>query len=255
MAWVNAPTVFNRRKVLATIDGPEKTGKTTLALTGRGPVAVINMNDGLAGVIEKRAAENPIGFFQIADHPLPDEVGREQAKAKAVIAWAAVRKDFEDALKAKRGTVVIDTGTELDRLCRMSEFGGMKSDSRKGALDYDMRNSKMRGFVRLYHAYPSNVIITHQLEEEWVQKVVNGETKNQKSGRLLRDGFKEIPNMVELGLTTYKRLDPEHGLIFGATLDICRFAPTWEGFQFEGEDCNLPHICALVTETEESEWR
>jgi hypothetical protein len=259
MSFVDAPTTFNLRHFFISIDGEEKTGKTTLALTAKGPTSVLDLNDGLHGVVHKAATGLPPFVrpkkVRIAAHPLPDGNDRDEVKAKSVKEWNSLAVDFREAV-AKDKSVIVDSGSDLWRLDRQSEFGGAKSESRKGSLDYDMANSKIRGLLRLYHAHKANVILTHQLEEEWKQvKKPDGTETSRKTGKLVRDGFKEIGFMVQMVLRTRKEIN-DTGLHFVARLEVCRFDPALEGTDFSSEVdmFNLPTIMAFCTGTEASEW-
>lgn len=253
MPFVDAPATFTNRRLWVTIDGEDKTGKTHLSLTAPGDKSVIDLNDGLNGVVQKAVARKS-GRIQVAHWPLPYAGSKEEVKRKAIAAWEGMAKDYQLSL-AKGGSTIVDGGTEVYRLARQSEFGDVKSKGGKGQLDYDMVNSKMRGLLRLFHAHKANVILLHQLKDEW-QTVTdsNGQKKSKTTGKRIRDGFDEIQFMVELGLRTFKRVDTD-GLHFGATLEICRFDPTIEGVEFVDDLCNLPYIFSFVTGTDESEWR
>lgn len=259
MSYVDAPTTFDLRHYFISIDGEEKTGKSTLALTAKGPIDVLDLNDGLHGVVHKATTGQPPFTrrkkVRIAVHPLPDGNDRDDVKAKSTKEWNAFAADFRASVVTAK-TVIVDSGTDLWRLDRQSEFGGAKSESRKGSLDYDMANSKIRGLLRLYHTHKANVILTHQLEEEWKQyKKPDGTETSRKTGKLIRDGFKEMGFMVQMVLRTRKEIT-DTGLHFIARLEVCRFDPSIEGTDFSSEVnmFNLPTIVAFCTGTDASEW-
>ena len=259
MSFIDAPSTFNLNHLFVSIEGEEKTGKTHLALTiaQKGfTTGVIDLNDGLGGVIDKRVREIGKGWIKVAKHPIPDGVDKAAIKVAATREWAEMRPDLINSLKSNRATVV-DSGTEIWLLSRQSEFGDAKTESKKGSLDYEAANSKVRGLYRLYHAHPSHLIITHQLDDEWKgQKDPNtGQIKNVRSGRRKLDGFKEIPFMVQVRLRTDKGIT-DTGLHVVATLTACRFSPQLEGTEFSSENgmFDLPFIFGFITDTDRETW-
>lgn len=260
MSIVDAPSAFTRRNLFVCIDGEEKTGKTHLALTIAQPnftTLVHDLNDGLDGVVQKRVRAVGDGKIKIAHHPIPDGQTVDKQREKAKSEWSGFAQDFRDGMSKHRANV-IDSGTELYKLSRMSEFGDVKQTERgKGQLDYDAVYSKIRGLMRLFHASKSHLIITHQVTEEWKNRKdpVTGVTRGYTTGRLIFDGFKEIPYMMQIGLRTKKVIDAS-GLHFVATLEVCRFDPKLEGTEFsdEADMFDLPTIMGFVTETDREVW-
>ena len=259
MSFTDAPAVFALDRLFVSIEGEEKSGKTHLALTiaQKGfTTGVIDANDGLSGVVHKRVQEVGAGKIKVAKHPIPDGVDKAAIKAAAIREWAAMRVDLIESLGKNRATIV-DSGTEVWLLSRQSEFGDAKTESKKGSLDYEAANSKVRGLYRLYHANKSHLIITHQMDDEWKgQKDPNtGQIKNVRSGRRKFDGFKEVPFMVQVILRTDKVIN-EAGLHFVATLTTCRFNPQLEGTEFSSENdmFDLPYIFGFITDTEREAW-
>lgn len=258
MSFTDASAVFNLDKLFISIEGEEKTGKTHLALTIAQPsftTGVIDLNDGLGGIVNKRVTLIGPSRIKVASHPIPDGEDKEAIKRAAKTEWAGMRKDTIESLAKNRATVM-DSGTEVWLLARQMNFGGAKTDSNKGSLDYDAANSQARGLYRLYHANKSHLIITHQMEDEWRgQKTEDGKIKNVRTGRRKFDGFKELPFMVQMALQTAKVID-ESGLHFVATLTTCRFNPRLEGTEFSDANdmFDLPFIIAYATETDREVW-
>jgi len=258
MSIIDAPSEFTRRNLFVVIDGEEKTGKTHLALTIAQPgftTIVHDMNDGLDGVVQKRVREIGHGRIKVAHHPIPDGQTVDSQRDKAKVEWAGFAQDFREGM-AKHRANIIDTGTEVYQLSRMSEFGAEKQvrGTGKGQLDYDAVYSKIRGLLRLFHASKSHIIITHQVTDEWKnRKDADGKVKGYTTGRLVRDGFKEIPHMMQVGLRTSKVIDAE-GLHFVATLEVCRFDPKLEGTPFADDLFDLPFIMGFVTGTDREIW-
>jgi hypothetical protein len=261
--FVNAPSEFVAKKIFLGISGEEKCGKTHIAMSAPKPLYVIDMNEGLNGVIQKEVRRAGVGSIKVAHHPLPPfSENRDTLKTAAARVWNEMLKDYTDALTTAK-SVLVDGGTELYKLARWAAFGGDKNEgSRKGALDYDMINARMRGFYRLYYANKASLIVTHQVEDEWIQyKKPDGTVASRKSGKLVNNGWNDFPFMAEVGI----RVGKPDGK-FGATIQFCRFAPEIEGNQlFDMVDpdtgqtlvamLNFPYVASMATGTPEEVWR
>lgn len=257
MPFTDAPSEFKRTNLFVDISGEEKTGKTTLAMSARPKIHIIDMNDGLDGVIQKAVKKYGTGKIKVAYHPLPQHDTKEKMQVAAKATWTALDKDVRDAAKLG-GTVLFDSGTELYKLARYASIGGLKTESRKGQLDYEMVNSMMRGMYHLFHAHKANFVLTHQVREEWVSyKDSNGVEKRRTTGKLINNGWEDTGYDIQIALRTEKRVNAEDGLHFVAILRTCRFAPELEGTEFSSaaDMFNLPYIMSFVTNTEEDMWR
>lgn len=257
MAFVDAPSEFKRTNLFIDISGEEKTGKSTLAMSARPVISVIDMNEGLDGVVQKIVKRVGPGKIKIAHHPLPQhDVDEEKIKAAARKTWALMYADVKEGA-ARGGSILFDSGTELYKLARYSELGGLKSTSKKGRLDYEMVNSRMRGLFHMFHAHKANFILTHQVKEEWKNyRDSNGVEKSKTTGKLINNGWEDTGYDIQIALRTEKRVSVEDGLHFVAKLTTCRFAPELEGTEFSSaaDMFNLPYIMSFVTDTEKEAW-
>lgn len=255
MPYVDAPSVFKRTNLFVDISGEEKTGKTTLALSARPKIHVIDMNDGLDGVVQKVVKKRGAGVIKVAYHPLPQHDTKEKIQTAALKTWAAITLDVKSAAE-QGGSVLFDSGTELYKLSRYASLGALKTDSKKGALDYENMNSMMRGMWHLFHAYKANFIVTHQVREEWKRKKVDGVEKSFTTGKMINNGWEDTGYDIQIALRTEKRVNTEYGLHFVAILTTCRFDPSLEGTEFSSANdmFSLPYIMGFVTDTETEKW-
>lgn len=256
MPWENAPTEFVRRNLFIEINGEEKTGKSTLAMSAKPDISIVDMNDGLDGVIQKALRKYNLKPPQIqrAYHPLPQyQEDKDKLRVIARKQWDLMFADVQATLAAKRATLFFDSGTELYALARYSEMGGLKSATKKGQLDYEGVNSKMRGLYHMFHAHKTNFIVTHQVRDEWKDVMVDGEKKRRTTGKKIANGWDDTAYTSQVILNTKKVIDND-GLHFVATLQTCRFAPELEGTEFQDDQFYLPFIMGFVTDTDTSEW-
>ena len=259
MPYVDAPSEFNVRSIFTSIEGEEKTGKTHLALTLASPhmtTGVIDLNNGLGGVVHKRVQQIGAGHIKIARHPMPEGEDKDKVKQAAGRVWGAMRADFIPSIQKNRLTIV-DSGTEIWLLSRQKHFGDAKSTDKKGSLDYEGANSAARVLYGLHNQFNNHLVVTHQMDDEFKQQKDpdTGRLKAVRTGGRVADGFKEIPFMIEVVLRTEKRITNE-GMFFVATLRVCRFNPRLEGTEFSEQNdmFRLPYIYSYITDTEEVFW-
>src|SRR5437762_2260800 len=99
-----------KRRIVISIEGREKEGKSHFALTAPGPIGVINLDIGLEGVVHKFARQGK--KIYVANYRLPSTTGgnaREIAE-EADKVWTALVADYKAALGSCR-TVVLDSAT------------------------------------------------------------------------------------------------------------------------------------------------
>lgn len=114
-----ASTQRKFRMVVSVVGFPGK-GKTEFGLTGPGPIAYFNLDDGAEGVIEK--FQSMRGDIVTIDVDLPHSLDSSKIKELACKEKEKVEKAFDAALQYAR-TIVVDTETQLWELYRLAEFG------------------------------------------------------------------------------------------------------------------------------------
>jgi hypothetical protein len=156
------------------IDGPEGSGKTSLALSAYElfpPVTYLDL-DGNAWIALNRFKE-PVEQGLIKVEMLGD-LGEDGDDVKLVKeAWAWIRGQIREAL-AKPGTLVLDTADVLLHLVRMEKMrdvGYPKAD-RISPKDYAPANAWMDNFFARCKKSPCNIILVHRAEHPWVQRKV-----------------------------------------------------------------------------------
>jgi len=148
------------------IDGLEKSGKTHFALSAPAPIAVINTDIGLDGVIQKWQSDKEIWVqdvrFSVADF-------REMKPEEAAKAADEIMKKVHAAMKAVLGqarTVIYDNATEIWELVRLSHFG--KLDQVK-PHHYVHPNNEYREIIRsAFDQSTTNLILLHKMANEYV---------------------------------------------------------------------------------------
>ena len=108
-----------RRRLILTIEALEGAGKTRFTLTAPGPIAFLNFDYGLEGVIEAFQVAKPIDVAPIKLDFAAARIKRSRAAETELVKFEI---NYQTALKQAR-TIVIDTGPRAMELMRMAEFG------------------------------------------------------------------------------------------------------------------------------------
>jgi hypothetical protein len=223
-------------RLIASIDGLEKCGKDHFSFTAPGPIAVISIDTGLEGVIQKFQKDKKI---YVSDHQLPLTEGMtiEKAAELSRVVWKGIRADYADALATPDiRTIVCDTGTEMWESCRMSWFGKLTEVM---PHHYAKPNGEWRNLVRMAFDGDKQVLFLHKLKDEYVGKNRTGEFK--------RSGMSDMGFLVQMAGRCWKDAavqavpDKFHFLITD-----CRHKPELEGLDFPGEECNFPTVASWV---------
>jgi hypothetical protein len=152
-------------RLIMNVQGWEKQGKSHYALTAPKPLAFLNLDDGLEGMVTKFT--HPDILF--ASFFIRDAINWKQ--------WDALWNKWFDAYSAALShkdvrTVVVDTGTELWELLRLARFG---KKAQVLPHEYGPVNDEFRRVLNLAKASDKNVIFTHKLKPLYVNdKRVSG---------------------------------------------------------------------------------
>ena len=171
-----------KRRLILSVDALEGAGKTRFTLTAPGPIAFINFDYGLEGVIEAFQVTKKI---YVATVKLEFDGSRDQIIKAAEKELLKFEVNYQTALKQAR-TIVIDTGTELWELLRLAAFGKLASVMPQ---HYAEVNQAMTRLLKLAYDSNANLIITHRLKEQWLN--------DKRTGVYEFAGMKDIPFLVQ----------------------------------------------------------
>lgn len=260
--WEEATSEFTQRCVFMDIIGLESSGKTFIALTAPGPLALIHNNEKVAGVVQefvrkgKRIRVHKYGFT------VPKLTENEKlivATSKAATpAWNGLKDKLVDAQDNWARSLIADTGNGVWDTLRFARCGTLTPKGRADAI-YGPMNAEFRSLIanRYRNQSKCNLITTHMMVEKWVDKVINGQKVGINTGDYKRSGFKEMPFMAEVVLRAFK----QDGL-YWAEIVKGWFHGEKEGTLLNDEilqalgysGLNFPSIMAFITETPEIEW-
>lgn len=235
-----------RKRLIISVEGLRKNGKTNFALTAPGPIGYMNFDDSLEGVVEKFADKKDIFPF---DYKLPFSLALPGTPSGNTLAdsakkvWEKFVIDFREVIKQTR-TAVVDTCSESWELIRLARLGKLASVL---PHQYVAVNAEFRELLRLASDSDCNLILLHKLKPEYKD--------DKKTGNYERAGFGDVDFVVQLILRAYKDPKAEGLDQFRMKIAACRHNPLLEGMEFVGEDCDFSKVAAKVTGTEEGEWK
>ena len=223
-----------KRRLILAISGAEKSGKTRFSLTAPPPVAVLNLDIGLEGVVQQFSdKEIFVSEYRVMSPSLNKNMSQEAIATNASNAWDSILRDYKYALDTMR-TVVLDTATEVWEVLRMARF--FKTF---GKLDhikphhYGPVNAEYRDFLRLAYDSNANLILVHKVKAEYINDV--------RTGRLERAGFGDTGFIVQCNARTYR--DDEG---FHLEVSDCRQNMSLCGTVLSEEMCSFPFLASLV---------
>lgn len=245
--WDDAPTEFVTRNTMMEIHGDTGTGRTTLALTAPGPIALIHTAEKIDGIVQPFAKKKKIRmhYFKTAFQGSNKEIAQQ-----AMDSWLRMEALWYDAFTWAR-TIVLDTHTEAWELVRLAHFGDVKPSGGRVDSNYGPVNAKWRSLFKYYREHTgTNLILIGQTKDEYkTNKKGISSGISERTGNTILAGQKEVPYFVDCVVRTGK----EDGDIY-STVEKGWMNFEIEGDRFMGNDSNFPSIMGAITETPKKEW-
>ena len=182
--------IRNKRLVVA-VEGREKDGKTSFALSAPAPIAIFNLDTGLEGVVEKLADEKEIIQCEVEYRDATNQ--NEWTKM-----WEQIKKNYYAALKSNVRTLVMDTASEMWELVRLARFGKL---TQVMPHHYGPVNTEFRDLIRAIYKTDKNLILLHKLKDEYIN--------DKKTGKFERAGFKDVAYQVQVNLRVWRKPDED----------------------------------------------
>lgn len=243
-----------KRGIFMDIVGLEGQGKSSLACTLArcGPVGYVDIDQSVdrAKKPEARKERERIKIL-----PVRYAIGltTEVIKESCAEAWNNMERKIAAAASTWAGGVVVDTGTETWELVRLASQGTLNPKGKRMDRVYGPINAKIRQLYRsVYRTHGKHLCTIHQLKDEYVDKMKDGELSSVKTGKFVRAGFKEVGYLSDLVVRCFKDGDE-----FKAEIQMCKLAPNGpsiEGMVIEGDQMDFAEIIALATGTEATDW-
>ncbi len=253
-----------RPRLILTVDGEDKTGKTHFGYTAPGPIASQSIDFGDEGVVQKfQEAGKEIAVAEYS-RLMPDSMDRKDLGAlqkwyREQVVLPFVR-DFKAALKAGVRSLVLDTATEFWEVMRLSHFG--KADKVMPQM-YTAVNAEWQELIRLANDNDTNLILLHQVKDEWENYTDSGgQNKSRTTGRKVRAGNEKIGYLVQAQLVTRyvpAVKDRKGGVKEEARFELeivkCRHNPEVVGMVLTNEMANFQTVAGLIVpEVDPAVW-
>jgi hypothetical protein len=223
--------------LILSVEGLEGCGKTRFALTAPGPIAFLNFDYGLEGVVESFQQAKPI-YVATVKLDFAGSGKREEIIKAAESELAKVETNYQTALKQAR-TIIIDTGSELWELLRLAAFGKL---DKVMPHQYAEVNQQMTRLIKLAYDSEANLIITHRLKEQWVN--------DKKTGLYEFSGMKDVPFLVQAHARMWNGEDGYH-----LRVGKCRQNATVVGLELTNGMITFPTLAQFVfPDSEAKEW-
>jgi hypothetical protein len=224
-----------KRRLILSLEALEGCGKTRFTLTAPAPIAFINFDYGLEGVIEPFQQEKPI-YVATVKLDFTGERGKIMEAAEKEL--AKVETNYQTALKQAR-TIVIDTGSELWELLRLAAFGKL---DKVMPHQYAEVNQAMTRLIKLAYDSEANLLITHRLKEQWIN--------DKRTGLYEFAGMKDIPFLVQAHARMWT---DEQG--YHLKVGKCRQNASVVGLELVNEMITFPTLAQFVfPDSDEKDW-
>lgn len=233
----HVPSADAPYRLILSVSGVEKSGKTHFALTAPEPIVYIDADLGSEGVVEPfiRAGKQVISFPIRLEKNLA--IGKaSEVKARYDPVWQDFKKKVATACKLGTGTIVIDTATEMYELCRLAEFGKLTQVMQR---DYGPVNSEWREVIYGIFDSPLSCVLIHKLGDAWR----DGKT----TGALELKGFRDTPGLVQCSVRMARLPDSETGEpVYEAEVENCRSNHRLTGTRLVGVLCDCSRLIKMV---------
>lgn len=251
---------FRAPKLTVDFRGEWKEGRTHQMLTAPGPIAVLSLNLGTYGVVQKFAGKKDIYLKQyhvpLEIKRIAKTISRKTAEAEtrnplkynideAIDIWETVKSDFYAAVNDPDiVTIGLDTGTDAYALIRVARFGKLDQvDSHLYGPVYMEFIHLIKSVYRREDGEPiKNLITLHELKDEY-KKYDNpmGKTVEMRTGNRIFDGYRKFGHLMQVNCQCFKR-DKD----FVVKILDCRDTADFDGFEFENEDANFDTLKELI---------
>lgn len=224
-------------RLIASVSGLEKQGKTSFALSAPGPIMYFNLDYGDEGIVNRYTDHKDIYTKEY-------RFRRNDSADKYNTLWCGFTTDFYSAMKSKARTIIIDTATEAWELLRLARFGKL---AQVMPHHYGPVNAEYMSLIREGYSYDKNIILLHKLKKQYVDDKFNGKYE--------RAGYNGTGFLVQSNLEVYR--DGLDGGFYLKVMD-CRQNSMLGGMEFELADQlnGFRFLAQLVfPDTTEEDWQ
>jgi len=244
--YFRQPEFVRLRRLILSVEGPQKVGKSTLALTATalGGVGYLDYDFGLKDMaVSAKEVFPEIDLSKVWHLPLsaPTSMLKDAdvPEAEYQKAWdKAIGAYYASLADPRIPTTVIDTGTEFWEACCLAHFSKLAKVFPPSK--YTAPNGDMRKILRDATESTKNLILIHRYKDEYIN--------DNKTGNQVFAGFKEIPGLVQMVVKMWKSKGQ-----YGLTIVDCRQKRSLEGVELPPSVATFSHLLGLVHGPEEDD--
>lgn len=264
------------KRLIANIQGLQKSGKTRLALTARKPIGYIAVEiGGDEGVVDQFIPDGEDSFdgIQIVKIRMDDPAYPNRDEFKTDKDYdAAVSEAIQNAASPaidsfcaayyaslhSMATTIVDTGSDLWEILRLANFGRLEKVPQ---LAYGQLNKSMDKLLDDAFSYAGSTIFIHHMKELWtnVMDEKSGKMRGQASGEFGMAGYggvkKKVQATIELWREDLLEPDEKTGMLvrFNGQIVDSRHAAVSMGQRFTGE-FDFADIGMAIMKSKRSDW-
>ena len=248
---------IDQERLIMSVQGWTKNGTTHFGLTAPKPLLVQDINGRLEGTLRKfKGQDIYVTHYKTPETKIKDVgVTRSGQKIKTSVpkeVRAAERvidqftADFKQALAEGVRSILWDKANELWDTLRLADLEML---SHVGMEHYGVLNRRMRDLLTLATDSSVNLIMNHDLGEEYTD---DGSGRSRPSGRFKRMGWKWMDRQSQMTFELCRQGKTNEVKFVGTILD-CGHDPELNGYELENP--TFTDVAMLVfPETEESDW-
>lgn len=218
------------RRLICSVEGHPRTGKTHFALGGPEPILYIGMDSGGEGLLQKFRLKGK----HILDIWLKPPAGLSQSEYQE--AWVKAKHAISECISYGEGTLVIDTDTEVYALARLAHFGKL---TQVMPHHYGPVYAEMRDMVRRAYERPKlNVVYIYKTKPVYLN--------DHRTDQYEIDGYSGMRYEVQANLLARRTQQPNKPPRFEIHVQDCRQNPAVIGQSYGGEFMNLEFLLGMV---------
>jgi len=223
--FIPASDLEGSDRIILSISGMDKQGKTHFALTAPGPLALFSTDIGEEGVVEK-FGDKDIQLLRL------EHVDEDDPTTEAEGEFDRFKEAYYYALKGKRfRTLVIDTATEIWELLRLARFGRL---TQVMPYQYGPVNKEYRELIRDAYKQDKNIVLIHKMKPKYVN--------DKRTGEYERSGFGDTGFLVQVNAEIYRDEDGD----FVLWVQNCRKNPDLAGEELVGPMCSFDFLSSMA---------
>lgn len=239
--WTKAGTEITRRVAFVQIYGETGTGRSSLALSAPGPIALMHADEKLDGIVEPFTSKGK--DVQLHNFGGTFSGSTEQIAQQANAAYMKFMEAWNDAFRWAR-TIVLDTHTELWELLRLARFGKL---AQVKPIHYGPVNAEWQSIFKAFRRQDRcNLICIGKIRERYVN--------DKPTGVMEQAGQKEFNYLGDIRVRMDKDV-VDGGLSFTGTIEKGWFNAAAEGIELTDDQLEWGQLLELVTEIPAEEWQ